>query len=68
MNITPSPNFVGSGKMSDFIQDQVNKANEESLNRWRKHIEYRISQTNRKLKINRKKRKMERQNKRKARR
>ena len=54
--------------MSDFIQEQVNKATEESINRWRKHIEYRISQTNRKLKINRKKRKMERQNKRKARR
>lgn len=53
--------------MSDYIQEQVNKATEESIERWRKHIQYKVSQSRHKLNMNKKKRKMERQNRRKGR-
>ena len=52
----------------DFIQDAVNKAFEESLKRQQKRIAYKIQLTNRKRKINKVRRKIERQNRKKARR
>lgn len=50
--------------MSDFIQEQVNKANEESLERFRKRIHYKIQQANYQHNQLRKKRKLERKNRR----
>lgn len=54
-------------KLDDFIQKAVNKGYEESVNRWKKHIDYKISQSNHKKKLNKIKRKRERQNKRNGR-
>lgn len=58
---------MSEDKLDDFIQNAVNKGYEESVNRWKKHIGYKISQANRKKKLNKIKRKQERQNKRKGR-
>ena len=52
----------------DFIQQAVNKGYEESMNRWRKRINYRIAENNRKRNIKKTRRKIERQNRRRARR
>ena len=52
----------------DFIQDAVNNAFELSLKRQQKRIAYKIQLANRKRNINKVKRKIERQNRRKARR
>lgn len=54
-------------KLDDFIQKAVNKGYEESVNRWKKHIDYKITQVNHKKKLNKIKRKRERQNKRNGR-
>ena len=51
----------------DFIQQAVNKGYEESVNRWRKKINYRIAENNRLRNIKKRRRKIERQCKRKAR-
>lgn len=58
---------MSEDKLDDFIQKAVNKGYEESVNRWKKHIDYKISQDNRKKKLNKIKRKQERQNKRNGR-
>lgn len=58
---------MSEDKLDDFIQKAVNKGYEDSVNRWKKHIAYKISQANRKKKLNKIKRKQERQNKRKSR-
>ena len=50
----------------DFIQQAVNKGYEESVNRWRKRINYRIAEINRKRNIKKAHRKIERQNRRRA--
>ena len=39
-------------KLDDFIQKAVNKGYEESVNRWKKHIDYKITQANHKKKLN----------------
>lgn len=52
----------------DFIQQAVNNAYENSLNRWQKHINYSVQLSNRARKIRKVKRKIQRQNRRKARR
>lgn len=52
----------------DFIQQAVNKGYEESVNRWRKKINYRITENNRLRNIKKTRRKIERQNRKKARR
>ena len=54
-------------KIDDFIQKAVNKGYEGSGNRWKKHIDYKMSQSNHKKKLNKIKRKQERQNKRNGR-
>lgn len=51
----------------DFIQEAVNKGYEESVNRWRKKINYEITETNRLRNIKKAKRKTERQNRKRAR-
>ena len=48
----------------DFIQQAVNKGYEESVNRWRKKIEYKIMMKNKKRNIKKRKNKLERQNRR----
>lgn len=48
--------------MSDFIQDQVNKANEESLERFKKRLQRKIEHSNYLHNQLRKKRKLERKN------
>lgn len=58
---------MSEDKLEDFIQKAVNKGYEDSINRWKKHIDYKISQANRKKKLNKIKRKKERQNKRNGR-
>lgn len=52
----------------DFIQQAVNKGYEESVNRWRKKINYRIAENNRLRNIKKTRRKIERQNRKRARR
>lgn len=54
-------------ELDDFIQKAVNKGYEESVKRYRRKIDYKISLSNRKRNLNKKKRKQERQNKRKGR-
>ena len=58
---------MSEDKLDDFIQKAVNKGYEESVNRWKKHIDYKITQANHKKKLNKIKRKRERQNKRNGR-
>lgn len=58
---------MSEDKLDDFIQKAVNKGYEESVNRWKKHIDYKITQVNHKKKLNKIKRKQERQNKRNGR-
>ena len=53
--------------IKDIIQEAVDAETEEAIKRYQKHIEYRIAQANKKRKLHRKKRKIERQNRRKAR-
>ena len=53
--------------MSDFIQQEVNRANEESLDRFRKRLQRKMERINCLHNRLRKKRKQERQNKRKGR-
>lgn len=53
---------------NDLIQQAVNEGYEESVNRWRKHVEYKISLHRKKLNELKRKRKQERQNRRKGRR
>lgn len=52
----------------DFITDTVSKGYEESVNRFKKHVEYKISLRRKKLNELKRKRKQERQNRRKGRR
>ena len=54
-------------QLDDFIQKAVNQGYEESVKRYRRKIDYKISLSNRKRNLNKKKRKQERQNKRKGR-
>lgn len=54
--------MVGKVYMSDFIQEQVNKANEESLERFRKRLQRKIEHANYLHNQVRKKRKLERKN------
>lgn len=54
-------------QLDDFIQKAVNQGYEESVKRYRRKIDYKISLSNRKRNLNNKKRKQERQNKRKGR-
>lgn len=53
-------------ELEDFIQKAVNQGFEDSVNRYRKKIDYKISQRNKKLNILKRKRKNERQNRKKA--
>lgn len=59
--------YENKKELEDFIQKAVNKGFEDSVNRYRKKIEYKISQRNKKLNILKRKRKNERQNRKKAR-
>ena len=54
--------------MSDFIQETVNKANDESLERYKKVIRRAIERSNHHHNLIRKKRKLERKNRRVGRR
>ena len=54
-------------QLDDFIQKAVNQGYEDSVKRYRRKIDYKISLLNRKRNLNKKKRKQERQNKRKGR-
>ena len=54
-------------QLDDFIQKAVNQGYAESVKRYRRKIDYKISLSNRKRNLNKKKRKQERQNKRKGR-
>ena len=54
-------------ELDDYIQKAVNEGYEQSIKRYQKKIEYKIAQGNRKRKINRKRRKMERYNRKKGR-
>ena len=54
-------------ELDDYIQKAVNEEYEQAIKRYQKKIEYKISQGNRKRKINRKRRKMERYNRKKGR-
>ena len=58
---------MSEDKLDDFIQNAVNKGYEDSVNRWKKHIAYKIAQANHNKNLNKIKRKQERQNKRKGR-
>lgn len=51
----------------DFIQDAVNAETDAAIKRYQKHIEYTIAEANRRRKENRKRRKVERNNRRKGR-
>lgn len=52
----------------DFITEAVSKGYEDSVNRFKKHVEYKISLRRKKLNELKRKRKQERQNRRKGRR
>lgn len=56
-----------SKELDDFIQKAVNQGFEDSVNRYRKKIEYKRMMVNKKLNILKRKRKNERQNRKKAR-
>ena len=56
-----------SKELDDFIQKAVNQGFEDSVNRYRKKIEYNRMISNKKLNILKRKRKNERQNRRKGR-
>lgn len=51
----------------DFIQEAVNAETDAAIARYRKRIEYKIMQTNKKRKEHKKKRKLERNNRRNGR-
>ena len=53
--------------IKDIIQQAVDEETDKAIKRYQKHIEYTIAQANKKRKLHKKKRKMERQNRRKAR-
>ena len=54
-------------EVDDYIQKAVNEGYEQAIKRYQKKIEYKIAQGNRKRKINRKRRKTERYNRKKGR-
>lgn len=54
-------------ELDDFIQKAVNQGFEDSVNRYRKKIEYKRMMVNKKLNILKRKRKNERQNRKKGR-
>lgn len=54
-------------ELDDFIQKAVNQGFEDSVNRYRKKIEYKRMIVNKKLNILKRKRKNERQNRKKGR-
>lgn len=54
-----------SKELDDFIQKAVNQGFEDSVNRYRKKIEYKRMMVNKKLNILKRKRKNERQNRKK---
>ena len=56
-----------SKELDDLIQKAVNKGFEDSVNRYRKKIEYKRMMVNKKLNILKRKRKNERQNRKKGR-
>lgn len=56
-----------SKELDDFIQKAVNQGFEDSVNRYRKKIEYKRMMSNKKLNILKRKRKNERQNRKKGR-
>jgi hypothetical protein len=56
-----------SKELDDFIQKAVNQGFEDSVNRYRKKIEYKRMMVNKKLNILKRKRKNERQNRKKGR-
>lgn len=56
-----------SKELDDFIQKAVNQGFEDSVNRYRKKIEYKRMMVNKKLNILKRKRKNERQNRKKPR-
>ena len=60
--------MTGENKTEDFIQQAVNNAFDLSLKRQQKKIAYKIQLSNRRRKINKVRRKIERQNRKKARR
>lgn len=52
-------------KDKDFIQEAVNAETDAAIKRWQKHIEYTVAMKNKQKKLHKKKRKIERQNRRK---
>ena len=59
--------YENKKELDDFIQKAVNQGFEDSVNRYRKKIEYKRMMVNKKLNILKRKRKNERQNRKKGR-